>query len=97
MTTSVVINILLTISEGNVIMKRLDGLGLKEKVGIDISPLIDMVFILLVFFIVTTVFLKELGMTAQTSDVVVPVLERVESFTVRLNNRGETVFNDRSV
>ncbi len=30
--------------------------------GIDISPLIDVVFLLLIFFIVTTVFVKETGM-----------------------------------
>jgi len=29
--------------------------------GIDISPLIDVVFLLLIFFIVTTVFVKETG------------------------------------
>ncbi|QTN33230.1 biopolymer transporter ExbD [Akkermansiaceae bacterium] len=31
--------------------------------GIDISPLIDVVFLLLIFFIVTTVFIKETGVT----------------------------------
>ena len=34
--------------------------GAEEK-GVDISPLIDMVFILLIFFIVTTVFIDERG------------------------------------
>lgn len=33
--------------------------------GIDISPLIDVVFILLIFFIVTTVFVEESGVTVQ--------------------------------
>jgi biopolymer transport protein ExbD len=31
------------------------------KHGIDLSPLIDVIFILLIFFIVTTVFIKETG------------------------------------
>lgn len=31
--------------------------------GIDISPLIDVVFLLLIFFIVTTVFVKETGVS----------------------------------
>ena len=39
------------------------------KSGINISPLIDMVFILLIFFIVTTVFIDERGMEAKTSDI----------------------------
>ncbi|MDQ8203075.1 biopolymer transporter ExbD [Pelagicoccus sp. SDUM812003] len=34
---------------------------------IDISPLIDMVFILLVFFVVTTIFVEETGLEAATA------------------------------
>lgn len=33
--------------------------------GIDLSPLIDVVFILLIFFIVTTVFIKETGVEVE--------------------------------
>ena len=39
-------------------MKRL--LRSKQETGIDISPLIDMVFILLIFFMVTTTFVKDM-------------------------------------
>lgn len=35
--------------------------SLESTGGIDISPLIDVVFLLLIFFIVTTVFVKETG------------------------------------
>ncbi|MDQ8205405.1 biopolymer transporter ExbD [Pelagicoccus sp. SDUM812003] len=43
-------------------MKNKKALSAGEAVGdINISPLIDMVFILLIFFIVTTVFVKEPG------------------------------------
>jgi len=34
--------------------------GAEEQQGIDISPLIDMVFILLIFFMVTTTFVKDM-------------------------------------
>ena len=33
----------------------------EETTDINVSPLIDMVFILLIFFIVTTVFVEETG------------------------------------
>ena len=33
-----------------------------EKTDLDISPLIDMVFILLIFFMVTTTFVKDLDL-----------------------------------
>jgi biopolymer transport protein ExbD len=37
----------------------------EEKTSINISPMIDMVFILLIFFIVTTVFVEEEGITVE--------------------------------
>lgn len=43
-------------------MKNKKSASATEEIGdIDMSPLIDMVFILLIFFIVTTVFVKEPG------------------------------------
>lgn len=43
-------------------MRRLRHTTSQENAGsIDISPLIDVVFLLLIFFIVTTVFVKETG------------------------------------
>lgn len=47
-------------------MKNKKSLSGSESVDeINISPLIDMVFILLIFFIVTTVFVKEPGVDVQ--------------------------------
>ncbi|MEM9159673.1 MAG: biopolymer transporter ExbD [Verrucomicrobiota bacterium] len=46
-----------------------------EATDINISPLIDMVFILLIFFIVTTVFVEEDGMAANTPDPAPPTVE----------------------
>lgn len=42
--------------------------GGEDSTDINISPLIDMVFILLIFFIVTTVFVEEQGLQANTPD-----------------------------
>ena len=38
----------------------------REQQAVDISPLIDMVFILLIFFVVSAVFVQERGLAAQT-------------------------------
>jgi len=35
--------------------------GNEEEVGIDLTPMLDMTFIMLIFFIVTTSFVKETG------------------------------------
>jgi len=41
----------------------------EESVNIDLSPMIDCVFILLIFFIVSTVFVEETGVTVNKPDV----------------------------
>ncbi len=40
----------------------------EEEVHIDLSPMIDCIFILLIFFIVTTVFVDETGVTVNKPD-----------------------------
>jgi len=39
-----------------------------DESGVNISPMIDMVFILLIFFVVTAVFVEECGFEATTPD-----------------------------
>lgn len=71
----------------------------EESTDINISPLIDMVFILLIFFIVTTVFVEESGLSANTPD---PTSnpnqnddKELVSFLVRAN--GEVIYKDQDV
>jgi len=71
----------------------------EETTDINISPLIDMVFILLIFFIVTTVFVEEAGLKANTPDPA-PVTEPKEdedrvSFLVRRN--GQVIYNEQDI
>jgi len=47
--------------------RRLSSTG-EESVRIDLSPMIDCVFILLIFFIVTTVFVEESGIEVNRPD-----------------------------
>ena len=70
-----------------------------ETTDISISPLIDMVFILLIFFIVTTVFVEEAGLAANTPD---PTSnpennedKELVSFLVRRN--GQVMYKDQDV
>ncbi|MBT5914978.1 MAG: biopolymer transporter ExbD, partial [Opitutae bacterium] len=44
-------------------MKRKPTIFQKEETEINVSPLIDMVFILLIFFIVATSFVNEVGIS----------------------------------
>ncbi len=62
-----------------------------EMTDINISPLIDMVFILLIFFIVTTVFVEEKGMAANTPDPAPPKEDQEEKdrLTLLIKKNGE--------
>ncbi|MCA2014556.1 biopolymer transporter ExbD [Vibrio tritonius] len=42
-------------------MKRRYSAEIEEEAGIDMTPMLDIVFIMLIFFIVTTSFVKEAG------------------------------------
>lgn len=78
-------------------MKKGSKARYEERTGIDVSPLIDMVFILLVFFVVTTVFVKELGLPART---LVPdhiECERTEVFALLARSNGQVMFNGRAI
>lgn len=69
----------------------------EPETGIDMSPLIDCVFILLIFFIVTTVFVEETGVSvdkpeaAQASD-----LDK-NSILIAITSDGKVVFNKREI
>ena len=49
-------------------MKRLINTLQSEEAEINVSPLIDLVFILLIFFIVATSFINEIGITSNYKD-----------------------------
>lgn len=69
----------------------------EEMTDINISPLIDMVFILLIFFIVTTVFVEEPGV-----DVTKPVAmtaERLQknSILIAITANNQVIYGGREV
>ena len=65
-----------------------------EVTEINISPLIDMVFILLIFFIVTTVFVEERGMAVNKPSPVTPNQLDKDTIAFRLTGSGQVIFKD---
>ena len=49
-------------------MRKIKHAGAEETTEIDITPLIDIVFIMLIFFIVTATFVKETGIDVNKPD-----------------------------
>ncbi len=68
-----------------------------SEAGIDISPLIDCVFILLIFFIVTTVFVEESGVEVDKPQAASSVQLEKTSILIALTSKGEVVFGGREI
>ena len=71
--------------------------GSYEKTEINVSPLIDMVFILLIFFIVATSFVNEIGISSTYKDSASPNLSVLEPLTFDLTSSGQILQNGKPV
>ena len=65
--------------------------------GIDMSPLIDCVFILLIFFIVTTVFVEETGVEVDKPQAASASQLEKTSVLIALKSNGEIVYGGRVI
>ncbi len=65
--------------------------------GIDMSPMIDCVFILLIFFIVTTTFVEETGVEVDKPQAASAVRLEKTSILIALTAKGEVVYGGREI
>ncbi len=68
-----------------------------NEAGIDISPLMDCVFILLIFFIVTTTFVEETGIEVDKPQAASSVKLEKTSILIALTEKGEVVYGGREI
>lgn len=68
-----------------------------SETGIDISSLIDCVFILLIFFIVTTTFVEETGIEVDKPQAASSVRLEKTSILIALTQKGEVVYGGREI
>ncbi len=80
-------------------MGRFQDAGADEgnETGFDMSPLIDCVFILLIFFIVTTVFVEETGVEVDRPEAASSVQLEKTSILIALTSKGEVVYGGREI
>lgn len=80
-------------------MGRFRELGNEDggDVGIDMSPMIDCVFILLIFFIVTTTFVEETGVQVDKPQAASAVQLEKTSILIALTDKGEVVYGGREI
>jgi|TARA_B100000700_G_scaffold330747_1_gene458778 biopolymer transport protein ExbD len=69
----------------------------QQQQGIDLSPLLDVVFILLIFFIVTTVFVRESGVDVNKPQAVsTQELER-NVIIIAITHHGEVMYDSNNI
>jgi len=68
-----------------------------ENVEINLSPLIDMVFLLLIFFMVTTVFVEETGVDVQKPTAASAEDLQRNSILIAITADGAVVYGGKSI
>lgn len=69
----------------------------EQEGGIDMSPLIDCVFILLIFFIVTTTFVEETGVQVDKPQASSGVQLEKSSILLAITDKGDVMYGGRSI
>ncbi len=79
-------------------MKKLGSLsGGEDNSEVNISPLIDMVFILLIFFIVTTVFVEETGVDVDKPEAASAIDLESNSIMIAVTREGQIVYGSQNI
>jgi len=71
--------------------------GGNDNVDVNMSPLIDMVFLLLIFFVVTTSFVKESGIEVSRSTASTAEVKENASIMIGVNAEGEVYMGGKRV
>lgn len=68
-----------------------------SNAAVDMTPMLDIVFILLIFFIVTTSFVKEQGLMVNIPEMNKTSNESAPAILLRINESGIVTFNGKIV
>ncbi|QBG37152.1 ExbD/TolR family protein [Litorilituus sediminis] len=69
----------------------------EDKEDIDMTPMLDVVFILLIFFIVTASFVKEAGIDVNRPEAATAVKKERANILVAISDKGDIWINKRKV
>ena len=78
-------------------MKQIVATAESEHTGIDLAPMLDFVLNLLIFFIITTSFIKEAGITVNRADAVTAEHKDNGNILVAIRPNGEIWMDKRPV
>ena len=69
----------------------------EEDASIDMTPMLDIVFIMLIFFIVTTSFVKEAGIEVNKPDASNATKQKSANIFIAINEDGDVWMDKREV
>ena len=69
----------------------------RDEVEINLSPMIDMIFILLIFFIVTTVFVEETGVEVTRPEAAAAIQLERNSILIAVTADGSVIYGGRDI
>lgn len=80
-------------------MRRIAGFDKEqeEEAAIDLTPMLDVVFIMLIFFIVTASFIKESGLEVNRPDASQSQKQEKKNIVVRIGPEGDIWINRRRI
>ncbi|MEC8049353.1 MAG: biopolymer transporter ExbD [Myxococcota bacterium] len=78
-------------------MRRKYSFQTEEEEGVDMTPMLDIVFIMLIFFIVTASFVKEAGIDVNRPGAVTAEKKEKASILVAITDKGEIWIDKRPV
>ena len=78
-------------------MRRKRRLNNEEETGIDLTPMLDVVFIMLIFFIVTTSFVKESGIQVNRPSAATTEKKERANIMIAISESGEIWIQKRRI
>ena len=69
----------------------------EEEAAVDMTPMLDIVFIMLIFFIVTASFVKEAGIDVNRPEAATAVKKERANILVAISDTGEIWINKRQI
>lgn len=78
-------------------MKLKKHIDIVDRTEINLSPLIDMMFLLLIFFIVTTAFIEEVGVTIERPKASLSKTLEKKSIMIGIQEDGTIIYGDNEI
>lgn len=76
-------------------MRQFQAVPYDDKTEVDLSPMLDVIFIMLIFFIITATFIKEDGLPVALPGDLIPGPQGVETISVTVEPNGNFLVNGR--